>query len=163
MQELYEFVAFLKPQHVIPTVYSDAKSRLAMMKRFAPILHSSAAKRQFLSGMFAKEKNKHAKASPVSSVSSASSASPATVAAFAASASRTKVAVQHANVEVVKVEDEEKVEGVDTGVVQGGGVEARAGGVICIDSDSDQDLPQEGQGVTQGVNGRGGGRRECRG
>jgi len=36
--ELMEFVGFLRPKQVVPTVFSDDKQRVAMLDMFAPLL-----------------------------------------------------------------------------------------------------------------------------
>lgn len=114
VQELYEFVSLVKPQHVVPTVFSDEKSRLAMIKRFAALVDSSAVKRQFVSSMFAKS----SKARPSTASSSASPA---------------KVRAQRVDVRQVNVKDEHACIDLDTAAA----AQEAAANVICIDSDSD--------------------------
>ena len=48
--ELQEFVAFIRPAHIIPTVYSDERAAKRMVARFAGqgLLNTTAAKRGFL-------------------------------------------------------------------------------------------------------------------
>eukprot|EP00611_Tribonema_gayanum_P020406 TRINITY_DN371_c0_g2_i3.p1 TRINITY_DN371_c0_g2~~TRINITY_DN371_c0_g2_i3.p1 ORF type:complete len:299 (-),score=61.41 TRINITY_DN371_c0_g2_i3:538-1434(-) len=51
--ELVEFVTFLKPRLVIPTVFSDENDRKAIIRRFAPLLDHNANKRAFFASMAA--------------------------------------------------------------------------------------------------------------
>ncbi|KAG5183721.1 DNA repair metallo-beta-lactamase-domain-containing protein [Tribonema minus] len=51
--ELVEFVTFLKPRLVIPTVFSDENDRKAIIRRFAPLLDHNANKRAFFASMVA--------------------------------------------------------------------------------------------------------------
>ena len=45
--ELMEFVGFLRPKQVVPTVFSDDKQRVAMLNMFAPLLDRRDCVRRF--------------------------------------------------------------------------------------------------------------------
>ena len=49
--ELCAFVGFLKPRHVVPTVYANDKDRLGMLKRLSSLIDKTSAKRAFVSAM----------------------------------------------------------------------------------------------------------------
>jgi hypothetical protein len=47
-EELQAFVGFVRPAHIVPTVYADDRASKRIVKRFAGLLDSTAAKRDFL-------------------------------------------------------------------------------------------------------------------
>ena len=57
-QELQDFVRFLKPRQVVPTVFSDDKNCREIVGRFSRLVNSSAAMQAFVNGMSGGGKDK---------------------------------------------------------------------------------------------------------
>ncbi len=47
-----EFVRFIKPREIVPTVYSNSKEREAMCRRFGKLVNTQALKRDFIAKMW---------------------------------------------------------------------------------------------------------------
>ena len=161
-EELCEFVAFLKPQHVVPTVFSDDRSRLNMLKQFASLVNSSAAKRQFLCRMLqtpqtpAKRRRNLPAARDHTHVASSGDAAEA----LCTRASPQQPLAQEAQQAVsVKLEREAQVGGravlARQAGVRGRETAADARQVVCIDSDGDGDGDTRVEAHEEGLRARG--------